>query len=564
MKIKICTVILFAILVLLQATRLSAQVLPDSLVKKIDAVFTRGDNINSPGYAVGIVRNDSLIFAKGYGMANLEYAIPNTPQSIFQMASISKQFTAYAIVLLAKEGRLQLDDDIRKYLTWFPDLHKKITIRNLLNHTSGIRDILQLLELSGTRLEDVITQDQVIKILRNQRTLNFEPGEQYCYSSSGYILLAEIVQNVSGKSFREFCDSTIFKPLGMNNTHICDDYTEIIKNRAYSYHRTDNIHYSNSILNYSYYGPTNLYTNVIDMSKWIMNFFDPKVGNKNDIARLTKRGKLNNGKEIDYAFGIVPAEYKGWKQFLHGGVDAGYRTFVTVFPDLKLGFILFSNADDLNPWNVFYQFFGNYFIKDKTKQKTTIVSNTQDSSATLIRNEKSLEDYLGDYISEYGKTLNLNIKRARLYYRINDGQEKLLKRESDNTFSDFNESYNRLLFKIQSNDTTVDMLTPFENDYYKKYTKNELVKDNVLQTYTGLYYCPELDCKYGIILRDHHLFLTNAKYNDIPLIYLTSEHLRSNFWGMDHLLIKRNNSNQIIGFEVNDERIKHLRFDKIK
>jgi CubicO group peptidase (beta-lactamase class C family) len=146
---------------------------------KIDSLFREWDHTSSPGVAVGVVRNDSLIFAKGYGMANLEYGIPNNPETIFHMASVSKQFTAFSIVLLARQGRLSLDDDIHKYLSWFPDLKEKITIRHLLNHTSGVRDQWQLLATAGTRIDDVITQDQIIRVLSKQQALNFKPGDEY-------------------------------------------------------------------------------------------------------------------------------------------------------------------------------------------------------------------------------------------------------------------------------------------------------------------------------------------------------------------------------------------------
>ena len=183
-------------------TKSFAQTLPDSTIKKIDNLFQEWNNTLSPGCTIGIVMNDQLVFSKGYGMANLEYEIPNTPQTIYHMASVSKQFTAYSIVLLAKQGKLSLDDDIHKWLPWFPDLKEKITIRNLLNHTSGIRDQWQLLAISGTRLDDVITQDQIIKVLSKQQALNFKPGEKYTYSNSGYTMLAEIVKAVSGQTLR--------------------------------------------------------------------------------------------------------------------------------------------------------------------------------------------------------------------------------------------------------------------------------------------------------------------------------------------------------------------------
>src|ERR1700710_377271 len=181
-----------------------SQSIPDSTVKKIDSLFAKWNSANSPGCTIGIVMNDKLIYSKGYGMANLEYDIPNKPETIFHMASISKQFTAWSIILLARQGKLTLDDDIHKLLPWFPDLKEKITIRNLLNHTSGIRDQWQLLAISGTRLDDVITQDHIIKILSKQQALNFKPGAEYSYSNSGFTMLAEIVKSVTGQSLRAF------------------------------------------------------------------------------------------------------------------------------------------------------------------------------------------------------------------------------------------------------------------------------------------------------------------------------------------------------------------------
>src|SRR5882672_8099607 len=294
----------FVILIMLHTNNASAQSLPDSVRTKINNLFTQQVQANGPGCSAGIVRNDSLIFSNGYGLSNLEYTIPITPKTIFHMASVSKQFTAFAIVLLARQGKLKLDDDIHKYLSWFPDLKEKITIRNLLNHTSGIRDQWQLLATSGTRLDDVITQEHIIKILSKQKELNFKPGDEYSYCNSNFTLLAEIVKSISGQSLRKFTDSAIFKPLGMDNTHFHDDYTEIVKNRAYSYSKKDSAHFENDVLSYSNVGATSLFTNVNDMSKWIINFYDHKVGDQKDIDLLTEKGKLNNGKEINYALGI--------------------------------------------------------------------------------------------------------------------------------------------------------------------------------------------------------------------------------------------------------------------
>jgi CubicO group peptidase (beta-lactamase class C family) len=560
MRIYINTlhIIVFSFIVTI---KLNAQPLPDSIIKKIDGFFEKWNNTTSPGYAIGVVRNDSLIYAKGYGMANLEYGVAITPETIFHMASISKQFTAYSIVLLAKQGKLNLDDDIRKYLPWFPDLKEKITIRHLLHHTSGIRDQWQLLAISGTRLDDVITQDHIVKVLSKQQALNFKPGEQYSYSNSGFTMLAEIVKSVTGQTLRQFTDSAIFKPLGMNNTHFHDDYTEIVKHRSYSYDRIDSAHFANAILSYSNAGATSLFTNINDMSKWIMNFYDHKMGNQKDIDELTQKGKLNNGKDINYALGISVDTHRGWRQFSHSGGDAGYRTYLTVFPDLKIGVAVFSNLGDAAPWDKAYNI-ADLFITDTAKNKSEAKKENSDSSDAVLKDAIRFKNYSGDYISEEGVQFTFKIEDHKMYWKPY-GNNYLLTKDDKDTFSMYGNSEVKFVFGQAGGDVTVKQYWPGNKRTLKKYLSDTTQPDKQLHVYTGTYYCPELDCKYNITLKDHHLVLTNNKYNDAKLTLAGSDHMLSDYWWMDHLMITRNTKKEITGFEVNSGRIMHLKFNKI-
>ncbi len=538
-----------------------AQSVPDSIKKKIDRLFTKWDTKNSPGCSIGIVRNDSLIYARGYGMANLEYEIPNTPQTIYHIASVSKQFTAYCIVLLARQGKLNLNDDVRKYLNWFPDLHQKITIRNLLDHTSGIRDQWQLLAIAGTRLDDVITQEQIIKILSKQQALNFKPNEQSTYSNSGYTMLAEIVKVVSGKSLRGFADSAIFKPLKMTSTHFHDDYTEIVKNRAYSYDRKDNLTFSNSTLSYSTIGATSLFTNIEDMSKWISNFYDTKAGDKKDIEQLTGlKARLNNGSQLDYALGIVNGNHKGHATYFHSGGDAGYRTFNVVFPDLKTGFVLLSNLGDFDVDKKLYAI-ADLFINDTTQKKPNNSPTKFDSTKAILKDPLSYKKFIGNYIDDQGIKFSFSINKNKIYWH-SYGRIRLMKANKDTIFK-VDDATVKFAFNITNGDTLLNQSWTNGQRQLHKYQSTKFT-DEQLQTYVGTYYSEELDCRYTIILKDHELYLTNNKYNDSKIEMHGADHLFNEYWWMDHLKIVRDEKNTIKGFEVNAERVMHLMFNKIE
>jgi CubicO group peptidase (beta-lactamase class C family) len=541
---------------------MSAQALPDSTTRKVDNLFRQWDNPSTPGCAIAIIRHDSILYEKGYGSANLEYGVPITPETIFHMASISKQFTAFSIVLLEQQGKLKLDDDIRKYLTWFPDMGQRITIRHLLNHTSGVRDQWQLLAISGTRLDDVITQEHIVKILSKQKELNFEPGEKYLYSNSGFTLLAEIVKSVTGQTLRQFTDSAIFKPLGMVHTHFHDNYEEIEKNRSYSYDRMDSTHFSNAILSYSNAGATSLFTNINDMALWIMNFYTHKVGDQKDIDRLTEKGKLNSGKQIDYALGISSDQQYGWRRFSHGGADAGYRTFISVFPDLKMGFLVFSNLADVNTGLKAFEL-TRVFVSD-TSTRVPSTATQKDSSLAVLKNVENWKKFTGHFISDDGVSFNVKIKGDKMYANPGD-QDYLLIKQTQDTFAAFLFPDRKLVFSQKGKKPAVDFIDERgQMRHMVAFTPDTTFTDKQLQSYVGEYRCPELDCSYGIVTKDRQLYLTNNKYNDTKLNLVGEDHLFCDFWWMSHLMIRRDTKNKIIGFEVNNGRVMHLKFDKIQ
>lgn len=321
---------------------------PDTTSRVVDRVFGAWRDTEGPGCALGVSSNGRVVYERGYGMANLETATPIRPSSIFHVASVSKQFTAMAIMLLARDGKLSVDDNIRKYLPEIPDYGTPITIRHLLTHTSGLRDQWDLISVARGRFEENrITEADVMDIIPRQKALNFTPGAEYLYSNTGFTLLGVIVKRVSGKSLREFADERIFKPLGMTSTHFHDDYTMLVPNRTSAYvMRADGWHVA--IPNFDVYGATSLFTTAGDLLKWEANFDHPVVGDRALIDQMETPARLTNGDTTTYGFGLVISRYRGARVVDHNGADAGYRSYVGRFPEHGLAIAIACNAATAN------------------------------------------------------------------------------------------------------------------------------------------------------------------------------------------------------------------------
>ncbi len=286
--------------------------------EEIDAQFEQISQAGSPGCALGVISGGELIYKRGYGLANLEYDIPITPSTVFDVASMSKQFTAMAALLLAEKGQISLADEISRHVPDCPDSAAGITVRLLIHHTSGLRSDLVLLLMAGWRLEDVITNDDVIRLFKRQKNLNFSPGEHFSYSGTGYLVLASIIEHVSGQSLNMFCGEQIFKPLGMENTHFHDDYLKIVKNRAYAYYLSKEGSYSKAVLTCGLVGGTGLFTTIEDLFRWDENFYSGVVGGPSVIRQMHQPGLLNSGEKVDYACGLIIDEFEDREVFSHG------------------------------------------------------------------------------------------------------------------------------------------------------------------------------------------------------------------------------------------------------
>jgi CubicO group peptidase (beta-lactamase class C family) len=371
----------------------------------VDDLFRPWQSPDSPGAAVLVIQDNQVVLSKGYGMANLEHGIPIRPDTVFDIASVSKQFAGMTIALLESEGRISLDDDVRRYLPELSDFGQRITIRHLVHHTSGLRDWPNSLSMGGWSYEDVMSFDQILRMAFRQRELNFPPGEAYLYSNTGYNLLAEIVTRVSGQSFTQFADDRIFKPLGMRHTHFHADHGVVIRNRAESYRPSHEGMFRHVVSNLTALGSSSLFTTVDDLAKWIGNLHsrEPVVGGASVIARLHERGKLNNGETVAYAFGQTLGEYRGLRVVNHTGSWAGYRSVLERFPDQQFAVAILANTTNINPSALARQIADIYLDGRLGPRPTPSAPAGQPTTGTSVESWQpsttELETYAGDYRS---------------------------------------------------------------------------------------------------------------------------------------------------------------------
>ena len=406
--------------------------------KRIDRLFSTWTNTQAPGYAIGITENNKLVYQKYFGLANLQFDSPINAQSIFDVGSVSKQFTAACIAILQLQGKLSINDTIRKFLPEFSVAYSKVTISNLIYHTAGIRQWEMLEMLANKSLKDYYTNNIILQLLKDQNGLNFEPGEKYLYSNGSYIMLAEIIKRVSGKSLKDFARENIFHPLGMNHTFFVDDKQQIIKNEVSSYGRNDDKSFFHFIDHNDAYGGSNLHTTIKDLSLWQSNFTNNKLAHGNDLIKLLlTNGRLNNGETVNYAFGIETRNYHGIKCIAHTGFISGFRTRMVIFPENNYSVTFITNiAEDIHSDSTAFDIAKAYspqlFLNKNGTDEIQSKNLTGDTLSALHKVEykyaqQELKQFEGLYYSsELNKVYKIKISDSALILLLDDDELTLV------------------------------------------------------------------------------------------------------------------------------------------
>lgn len=526
---------------------------------KIDSLLS-GYNETEPGVAIGLVQNNELIYEKYFRMANLDYEIPIHKGTSFHVASVSKQFTAFAILLLEDEGKLSLEDDIRIYL---PEMHKfepKITISHLLNHTSGLKDKYNLLRLSGWTLDDVITNEQVLEVIFNQKTLNFKPNEKHMYSNANYALLAEIVARVSKMSFAEFTHQRIFEPLQMEDSKFVDLEGQVVKNKSLSYYKVDSIYVEDLFNNFSV-GATNLNTTITDLSKWAINYDTKKVGSDAIFNKMQTLRHLNNRETYGYANGLFINTYKGFKRIEHSGQDASYQAYLATFPELNLSVIFTNINGEINGARMVYdimdicleQYVGNEATKKPTEEKLT-------HQKPISKTPEELRRYEGHYWDEGDSySREIKVENDTLRFITKNGTTTLVPVD-EHAFELDIDDYVGISF---ANNQMIITLDDGYQIISEKYVPAHYTA-TTLEEFTGRYYSSELNAYYSFYIEEDKLIAKHTRLGDFPLEAIKNDYFIGNKGSFLKVVIVRNSSNDVRGFEVSSSRAKNVLFTKLK
>jgi len=526
---------------------------------QVDQLFTEWDNPTSPGCALAIMRDGHIIYERGYGMADLDHDVKITPTTVFHVASMSKQFTAASVLMLAQEGKLSLDDQATKYVPELPNFGVPITLQHLLHHTSGLRDQWELLGLAGWRYSlDLITDADVLAVLSRQKTLNFPPGSQYLYSNSGYTLLAQVVKHVSGQSFRTFTNNRIFVPLGMSRTHFRDDHAEIVKDMAYGYAPHNGI--GLSITNFDTVGATSLLTTVEDLALWDENFYTARVGGESLVRQMQERGYLNDGTQLSYAAGLEIGKYHGLNIVDHAGRDAGYRADLIRFPDQHFSVALLCNLASIDPSALTRRIADIYLAPSFSagSPPTTVPALSPQP------NGEQLKQWAGLYVDpeESDRVMRVRLGGGNLQSGLDaDGSVSDLEATADARFRYVKNLQTELVFQAGENEAPATLTTYIDGKLQHHYSRvpSYVPTAAQLQEFTGVYRSEEVDMPYTVVLSDGRLLIRSLKSNDVPLFPVSTDLFNGRG---NRIRFTRDSQGKITGALLNTFRVYNFRFER--
>jgi len=545
----LCRLVLAALFGLVSAVwlaQLEAQV-PGDLRARIDTIFARWDSSDTPGCSVGLSDRDRIVLERAYGMADLEHNAANRPDTIFEAGSVSKQFTAAAVLLLAQEGKLSLDDQARKYVPELPDYGVSLTIRHLLLHTSGLRDWGNIVAMAGwPRWTREYTHANVLDILRRQHALNFEPGTDWSYSNSGYNLAAIIVSRTSGETFAEFTRRRIFEPLGMTHTSWRDNYRRIVQHRAIGYSERRGEFWQDMPFE-DVYGNAGLLTTVGDLLRWNRNFTAMKVGGP-ELVRLEEApGTLDDGRQLDYGYGLRFREYGGQSVVAHSGSTAGYSAYLLRFPELRVSVSVLCNVTSADvgryAYTVASEYVGNRFKAASRPEAVELPEAILRVRTGLYRSLKT------------GEPLQVTVDGKAL--RVGGGQA------IPTSATTFVRGGTEITFDGEGTSPSPGLRFANANGTREAFERVEPATPDAaaLAAYAGVYWSDEVEVSLGIAVENGGLVIMRRPDTKAPLAPTYADAFDS---ALGLVRFRRDAAGAVVGLSLGDSRAWDVAFQRVE
>ncbi|SDC64640.1 CubicO group peptidase, beta-lactamase class C family [Algoriphagus faecimaris] len=524
----------------------------------LDSIFQEWNQPGMPGGSIGVMQDGRIIYSKAFGLASLDFGVPNMPNTLFNIASVSKQFTAMAIVRMAEKGLLSLDDDVRKYLPEIPDFGQTITFKHLIHHTSGLRSVHYMLGLAGWRGDDVRTNEDVFRFVTMQKDLNYPVGERYGYCNTGYVLMALVVERLSGKSFAEWMKSEVFEPLSLEHTYVEDNYTRVVPNNASSYYHSEGVVFERALDYWNYTGAGNIHSTTEDLLLWAKNLYSPKPGWENAFEKMKDVGIYSNGQPSNYAFGLYVDEYGSQKRIHHSGSIGGFRAQIATFPDLNLSISILSNFSSSNLGQKLNGVSEIILDNDGTSNSQSelpqqVMQDVDPNLAILIK---------GSYWDTYEKRVFQIEKKGQKLFVVAESSERLLQHLGDGEFSIKDADGRKLKFDIQNEEVSSAKSISKEGieNVWIPLGENSFSASE-LKDFEGEYYSGELQTSYWFKIEGDHLVAYHPRHGEIPLERLTSNAFKGRWPALivEFVLNPDGKSAEVM---LSNDRVKNLKLSR--
>jgi CubicO group peptidase (beta-lactamase class C family) len=521
---------------------------------KINRLFAQWDRADSPGAAVVVVKDGAVVYRHGYGCADLEHRIPISPQTLFDVASVAKQFTGLSAAMLVQQGKLSLDDEIHKHLPDVPDFGKPITINHLVHHTSGLRDWPETLALSDMDLEGPITLDTILEMVRRQHELDFAPGEEEQYSNTGYNLLAATIAKVTRHSFRAWTDRNLFQPLEMKHTLVCDNPAEVVVDRASSYAPDGKNRFRRLVSQLAAQGSSSLFISAEDMGRWLVNFQTARVGGRAAIELMQQPGKLNNGEKRGYAFGLVLGKHHGLTTVSHGGSWAGYRSSTIWVPEKRFAAAVLANTSNMDTWDLALKITGLYLGIAPVPSKPA----SAPPPAAVKADPAGWEPFLGTYRLGPGWLLTITREGDRLMAQATREDKFPMTPVSDTNF--FVKAYGAPVAFVRDSSGAVTNLL-YRGIKALKLAVPESTPAR-LAAYVGDYWSEELRVITRVEVHDARLAVCLRSGRWIHLLPTGADSFDADYGGIA-LHFTRNAAAEVREVKVSGSRVRNLRHTRV-